>query len=454
MQAIQDQIGWTRLHVAVDRQDYDTLRSLLQARAKIDASARNGMTPLHLAARAGDLESVRLLAEAKGALDLKDKSKRTSVQLAVAWAITWRLSVIRPKVGMYVPDLLVAAAAGCADLVQGFLRDNPKTAGEKTESGQTPLHLAAWTDEAKVAKEFVAGRAALEKTNEQGMTPLHVAALVGSVKVAEALLNAKASPEAKMEETGRTPLHLAAAAGQAEMVDLLLNRGAGVDAVDAARRTPLHVATVSGQMKAAERLLAEKATVGARDVDGYTPLHLAVLAEQAPMVKLSCSPHKADLTTKDEGNQSPPIFAVPLTFLLAPTFRDLFLTFSRFPASPPPARGAVRQLAGRPLPCFSLLAWDAASRSAVRGGGFSSPFRRVSALYPVRRKLPRRAGSHHLVSATPTAMARSAALAALFQQPRPPPSRHYEICRAYFLEQHTTEEVAERFHPRRVDPAR
>ena len=30
---------------------------------------------------------------------------------------------------------------------------------------------------------------------------------------------------------------------------------------------------------------------------------------------------------------------------------------------------------------------------------------------------------------------------------RPPPS-HYEICQAYFLEQHTAEEVAERFHLR------
>jgi ankyrin repeat protein len=302
VQAIQDQIGWTRLHVAVDRQDYDTLRSLLQARAKIDASARNGMTPLHLAARAGDLESVRLLTEAKGSLDLKDKSGLTPVQMAVRED---HLEVVRylAKGGCKVPDVLVAAAAGRADLVQEFLRDDPKTAGEKTESGQTPLHLAAWTDEAKVAKELVMGRAALEKTNEAGMTPLHVAALVGSVKVTEALLNAKASPEAKMEEMGQTPLHLAAAAGQADMVDLLLNRGAGVDAVDAARRTPLHVATVSGQMKAAERLLAGKATVGARDVDGYTPLHLAVLAEQVPMVKLLLA-HKADPTTKDEGNQS------------------------------------------------------------------------------------------------------------------------------------------------------
>src|SRR3954469_10137520 len=42
-------------------------------------------------------------------------------------------------------------------------------------------------------------------------------------------------------------------------------------------------------------------------------------------------------------------------------------------------------------------------------------------------------------------MARSADLAALFQHPASTAQRHYEICRAYFLEQHTAEAVAERF---------
>jgi hypothetical protein len=43
-------------------------------------------------------------------------------------------------------------------------------------------------------------------------------------------------------------------------------------------------------------------------------------------------------------------------------------------------------------------------------------------------------------------MARSPTLAALFQQPASTAQRHYEICRAYFLEQQSAEEVAERFH--------
>ena len=45
-------------------------------------------------------------------------------------------------------------------------------------------------------------------------------------------------------------------------------------------------------------------------------------------------------------------------------------------------------------------------------------------------------------------MARSATLAALFQHPASTAQRHYEICRAYFLEQQPAEEVAERFQLR------
>ena len=42
-------------------------------------------------------------------------------------------------------------------------------------------------------------------------------------------------------------------------------------------------------------------------------------------------------------------------------------------------------------------------------------------------------------------MARSQELARLFQQPHSPVQRHYEICRAYFHDGSTADQVAERF---------
>ena len=42
-------------------------------------------------------------------------------------------------------------------------------------------------------------------------------------------------------------------------------------------------------------------------------------------------------------------------------------------------------------------------------------------------------------------MARSQELTRLFQRPQSTAQRHYEICRAYFLERLTANELAERF---------
>lgn len=43
-------------------------------------------------------------------------------------------------------------------------------------------------------------------------------------------------------------------------------------------------------------------------------------------------------------------------------------------------------------------------------------------------------------------MARSPELARLFQRPDLPAHRHYEICRAYFHDAITADEIAQRFH--------
>ena len=51
----------TRLADAVQRGDRDTVRSLLQQKADVNAAQGDGMTPLHWAAFRDDMETARLL---------------------------------------------------------------------------------------------------------------------------------------------------------------------------------------------------------------------------------------------------------------------------------------------------------------------------------------------------------------------------------------------------------
>src|SRR5262249_9702279 len=142
IEGIRDKLGWTRLHVAVDRNDADTVRGLLRGKAKVDAAARNGKTPLHLAAGAGNLELVRLLAQAGSALDRKDRAGLTPVQRAAREDHPEVVRLLAGR-GCAIPDVLVAASTGRADLVKGFLRADAAAVKQKSKSGQTPLHLAA-----------------------------------------------------------------------------------------------------------------------------------------------------------------------------------------------------------------------------------------------------------------------------------------------------------------------
>jgi ankyrin repeat protein len=346
--ATLDKLGWTPLHVAVDRNDLDEIRVLLGGRARPEAASRNGMTPVHLAAAAGRREAAKLLVQAGAALDPKDKDGRTPVQLAVQEGY---LEVVRflADRGCSLPDVLVAAAGGRGDRVEAILRADAGAIKAKTQMWeQTPLHLAAWSGQPDVVGMLVAKglpvdvRDPLEQTplhlaaglgndavvrellrlkanvrarmiggepdgsfrpgaGEGGPEPLHLAAANGHAKVATILLDAKASLEAKVAvdwKRGMTPLHLAAEAGHAGVIDVLLKRGAGVDVTNAEGRTPLHLAAMEGRVPAAERLLAAKAAVDPRDEDTWTPLHIAVMAGHPAMVKLLLA-HKADVAAKD-----------------------------------------------------------------------------------------------------------------------------------------------------------
>jgi hypothetical protein len=98
----------------------------------------------------------------------------------------------------------------------------PEALLEKTNTGWTPVHVAAQHASAEVVEVLAKAcpEALLEKTNT-GWTPVHVAAAYASAEFVEVL--AKACPEALLEKCnkGWTPVHVAAAYASAEVVEVL-----------------------------------------------------------------------------------------------------------------------------------------------------------------------------------------------------------------------------------------
>ncbi|UYV75383.1 hypothetical protein LAZ67_13000071 [Cordylochernes scorpioides] len=77
------------------------------------------------------------------------------------------------------------------------------------QDGETPLHLAARTENGERCAELLIKSGAEVNCNQnKGETPLHVAARFGHLKTAELLLEDESGPE-RQSENGETPLHVA-----------------------------------------------------------------------------------------------------------------------------------------------------------------------------------------------------------------------------------------------------
>jgi ankyrin repeat protein len=109
-----------------------------------------------------------------------------------------------------------------------------------------------------------------------GWTPLHLAAFFGQAKVAELLLAHDADAAAKSRNAnGNTPLHAALAGNHKFVAALLIGRGADVNAADAQGWRPLHLAAANNNMDAMKQLIAQGADVHAANGEAKTALSIA-----------------------------------------------------------------------------------------------------------------------------------------------------------------------------------
>ena len=143
---------------------------------------------------------------------------------------------------------------------------------EDTNSGDTPLHLAASNNEAAVVEALIAAGANVQEDEDDDYTPLHFAARNNeNLAVLEVLIAAGANVQ-EDTNSGHTPLHLAAENNENPAVlEALIAVGANVQEGDNAGHTPLYYAATYNENPAVlEALIA----VGAdrEEVDSGTGL--------------------------------------------------------------------------------------------------------------------------------------------------------------------------------------
>jgi ankyrin repeat protein len=216
LERLLDQLGWTPLHVAAEHGEPAMVENAIANGADINAQAANGQTALHVAADHGMYGAIDILIKRKADLNLKDKHGRTPVQLAVAYDGAAEMLL---AAGAEPSDILVAAFAGRADLVEGFLKKD-KSLVKATIRGETPLHFAARLGHTNVVKVLLSYGAPVNASDGSQLTPLHRAASYGRHQVVELLLASKADRSAKSWD-GKTAWDFAIESGDAKTIKLL-----------------------------------------------------------------------------------------------------------------------------------------------------------------------------------------------------------------------------------------
>uniref|UniRef100_A0AAQ5X8P8 Ankyrin 2a, neuronal n=1 Tax=Amphiprion ocellaris TaxID=80972 RepID=A0AAQ5X8P8_AMPOC len=296
-----NQNGLNALHLAAKEGHKDLVEELLQRGASVDSSTKKGNTALHIASLAGQKEVVRLLVN-RGA-DVNAQSQNGFTPLYMA-AQENHLEVVRYLLenegnqSIATEDgftpLAIALQQGHNSVVSLLLEHDTKG-----KVRLPALHIAARKDDTKSAALLlqndhnadVQSKMMVNRTTESGFTPLHIAAHYGNVNVSTLLLNRGAAVDFTARN-GITPLHVASKRGNTNMVALLLDRGGQIDAKTRDGLTPLHCAARSGHDPAVEILLERGAPILARTKNGLSPLHMSAQGDHIECVKLLLQ-HKA-----------------------------------------------------------------------------------------------------------------------------------------------------------------
>jgi len=303
---------------AVNRENVNATRKLLNNGANVNQNNGNGRSPLMQASFIGNSELVKLLL-AKGAdVNKADSDGNTALHFATVenYLDITRLLLAAPGIQVNKVNkdgetpLIVASQAGDDEIVEALLAKGADV-NKADKEGRTPLNRASSEGHMKVVKVLLGARgidvnkadkygltalhrASMEgfwvvtrlllsapgiqvnKENIAGSTPLYLASYYGRTRVVKVLLTARGIDVNKATEEGNTPLHAASEEAETDIVKLLLAKGADVNKADERGRTPLYVATREGRVSEVRELLkSKKVQVDKASSLGWTPLMIA-----------------------------------------------------------------------------------------------------------------------------------------------------------------------------------
>jgi ankyrin repeat protein len=240
------------LIIAIDENDIEKVKSLLDKGADINARNEYGYTALMMAVeRARDVKLVNLLLDKGADVNAKNNNndKYKLNQTALIYASIYEET-----------EVVIALLEKGADV------------NAKNNYGYSPLIMAAAHERLGNVKALLAKGANVNATDEKGRTALMRSAEKGDVGTVRALLAGGADVNSR-DKKGETALMLVP--DHKESILLLLNNGARANETNELGETPLMYAAKERAVDKVRLLLERNADVKARSKNGETALTIA-----------------------------------------------------------------------------------------------------------------------------------------------------------------------------------
>ncbi len=222
-----------------------TVRSLISAKAEVNAPAADSSTPLDWAIEKNNLEIANLLIDAGADVNAKSRYNITPLALAASngnAAIIERLLKAGVDANSKSEDgetaLMTAARNGKVEAVKMLLTHGAQVNAIEPYRGQTALMWAAGLGNSDAAAMLVEFGADMKAKSKAGYTALLFAVLNNRVETAKALIKLGADIEDKAPD-GTTALNMAAVNAYYDLASSLLDLGANPNAPDP-RGSTLH----------------------------------------------------------------------------------------------------------------------------------------------------------------------------------------------------------------------
>ena len=300
--------GDTPLTLAALNKHDNVVHALLSdSQCLVDAKGQGGYTALHVSCIYGHVDIVRTLVKHKANVNARTDSGDTPLTLAalnkhdnVVHALSdYNCEVLAKDKDAYTALLHSSCEKGYVGIVRTLVTEHKAEVNKRTDSGDTPLTLAARHGHDNVMYVLLSDpQCLMDAKGQDGYTVLQNSCRYGHINRVRTLVKHKANVNARTD-SGDTPLTLAAKHKHDNVVHALLSDSQClVDAKGQDGYTALQYSCRYGHVDMVRTLVKHKANVNVKANSGDTPLHVAAWYCQLEVVIALIHEFNCDINVK------------------------------------------------------------------------------------------------------------------------------------------------------------